>query len=312
MIRGLRNSQQSPYKSVAHAIEDAPAKWEKGYCDLCCLLLSKAFMLGCGHTFCDRCIMVLVEGNKSLPPDTMECPFCLAISPYLTSLDSKISPELPALIPVTCQAVSHKDTKNNTVQYFCVQTGELICTFCASSALYTGKALLTITEAAEHFGNTIHSKTNTIRLAVAEVRKHVWRLRRQQHSLDLQLEEAIGNLNNRKAEIISAVTEKFVTLERVLTQLADVHREGLTREINGLTQQVQLVMEAVSSSEKHVAQQEPLSFLAEAKRLVSLLSRRLGALSGCTGRPALPPPELPRLGSTAGVVGAVRALDLRQ
>lgn len=310
MIRGLRNSQQGVHKSVIHAIEDAPANWERGYCDLCCLSLSKAFMLGCGHTFCDRCIVVLVEGNKSLPPDTMECPFCLAISPHLTSIDSKITPELPALIPVTCQALSHKDTKNTSVHYFCVQTGELICTSCASSVLYTGKALLTITEAAEHFGNTIHNKTTAIRLAVAEIRKHVWRLRRQQHDLDLQLEEAVSNLNNRKVEIINVITERFVTLERALTRLAGVHREALTREINDLTQQVRLVMESVSSSEKHVAQQEPLSFLAEAKRLVSLLSRRLGALSGCTGRSAPPPPELPRLGSTAGVVGAVRALDL--
>lgn len=312
MIWDLRNGQRSFSESAMHAIETAPADWEKGYCDLCCLLLNKAFLLECGHTFCDRCIVVLVEGNRSISPDTVECPFCLTISPHLISRDSKTAPEPPAPSFVSCQAPNHKLVGTSSVQYFCVQTSELICTSCASSALYVGKALLTVTEAAEYFGNIIHDKTTNIRLAVAEVRKYVRKLRRQQDSLGLQLEEMIENLNNRKLEIINAVTEKFSILERILIRFTDMHRDELARETTDITQRVRSVMDAVSSSEKHAAQQDPLVFLVEAKMLISLLSQKLKALSSCTERRAAPPPlQLPQLGSTANILGAVRALEFR-
>lgn len=313
MIYGPRNGQQSFSESSMHTTDAGPAAWERGYCDLCCLSLSKAFMLGCGHTLCDHCIVVLVDGNKSASPDTIECPFCLAISQHLTAIDSGVTLEIPASAPVACQAPNHRATGDSSVQYFCVQTGELICISCASSPLYTRRALLTITEAAEHFGNIVHDRTNTIRLAVAEIRKHVLRCRHQQDNLDLQLKEMIDSLNSRKNEIINALTEKFKVLERTLIHLAQMHKEELTREINDITQQVRTVMDTVSSSEKHVAQQDPLAFLAEAKSLVSLLSRRLKALSGCVeGRPTVHPLQLPQLGSTAGIVGAVRALDFKE
>lgn len=309
----MRNGQQSFSGSLVQIMDVGTTTWERGYCDLCCIALSKAFMLDCRHTFCDHCMVVLVDGNKSASQDTIECPFCLAISKHLTSLDSRIAPVIPTPVLVTCQAPNHKTTGDTSIQYFCVQTEELICTSCASSLLYTGKALLTVQEAAEHFGNIIHDKTNAIRLAVAEIRKHVLRLRRQQDNLNIQLEGMINNLHVKKSEIISAITEKFTALEQALIKLTDIRREEIIRDTNNITQRIRTVMDAVSSSEKHVAQQDPLSFLAEAKSLVSMLSRKLKALSGhVETRQPIRPLHLPQLGSTASILGAIRALDLRE